>query len=410
MPGSVGVPLPGVEVRIVAPDAEGVGEIAIRGPNVMQGYYQHAMATAEVLRDGWFLSGDLGKLTPDGYLIITGRAKEVIVLSSGKNIYPEEIEERYLKSAYIKEICLVPQISERAGATMEGLLALVLPDLDVFRAKGLTNVAETVRWDMENVGKGLPAYQRPTGLRIVKEGFPRTRLGKIQRHLVQQTFREDLAREGRRTETTAPGEADLAAQADAVGRQVFAYLREATNKPAVRLDDNLELDLGLDSLARVEMLAALEGMFHLTIPDEAAAELFTVREVIERLRLLQTSGAPPPPPDRRRGWTEILSERLPPTLRRWSRPVVGGPRRGSPHSRGRCASRCFAASTGCAWRAWSTCRGRGRSSWWRITAATSMPSFWPRLSPTPWRSRCSTWASSCSSAPVSWPGGRAGSG
>ena len=120
VPGSVGVPLPGVEVRIVTPDAEGVGEIAIRGPNVMQGYYQHALATAEVLRDGWFLSGDLGKLTPDGYLIITGRAKEVIVLSSGKNIYPEEIEEQYLKSAYIKEICLVPQISERAGATWRG--------------------------------------------------------------------------------------------------------------------------------------------------------------------------------------------------------------------------------------------------------------------------------------------------
>ena len=311
VPGSVGVPLPGVEVRIVTPDAEGVGEIAIRGPNVMQGYYQHAAATAEVLRDGWFLSGDLGKLTPDGYLIITGRAKEVIVLSSGKNIYPEEIEERYLKSAYIKEICLVPQISERAGATLEGLLALVLPDLDVFRAKGLTNVVETVRWDMENVGKDLPTYQRPTGLRIVKEGFPRTRLGKIQRHLVQQRFREEVAHEGPRTETAAPGEADLAAQADPIGRQVFAYLREATKKPAVRLEDNLELDLGMDSLARVEMLAALEGLFHVTIPDEAAAELFTVREVIERLHLLQTSGAPLPPPDRRRGWTEILSDEAP---------------------------------------------------------------------------------------------------
>ena len=77
---------------------------------------------------------------------------------------------------------------------------------------------------------------------------------------------------------------------------MLAYLREATKKPAVRLDDNLELDLGLDSLARVEMLAALEGMFHLTIPDEAAAELFTVREVIERLRVLRTGGATAPRP------------------------------------------------------------------------------------------------------------------
>ncbi|MBI2117149.1 MAG: AMP-binding protein, partial [candidate division NC10 bacterium] len=76
-PGSVGIPLPGVEVKIVNPDVEGVGEIAIRGPNVMQGYYQNSAATAEVMRDGWFLSGDLGVLSADGYLTITGRAKEV---------------------------------------------------------------------------------------------------------------------------------------------------------------------------------------------------------------------------------------------------------------------------------------------------------------------------------------------
>ncbi len=117
-PGSVGVPLPGVEVKIVNADAEGVGEIAIRGPNVMRGYYRQPEATADVMRDGWFLSGDLGYLTPNNYIVITGRAKEVIVLSSGKNIYPEEIEEQYLKSAYIKEICLIPQTSDRAGAAV----------------------------------------------------------------------------------------------------------------------------------------------------------------------------------------------------------------------------------------------------------------------------------------------------
>jgi long-chain acyl-CoA synthetase len=177
-PGSVGVPLPGVEVRIVNPDADGVGEIAIRGPNVMQGYYRNPAATAEVMRDGWFLSGDLGYLGAQGYLTITGRAKEVIVLSSGKNIYPEEVEEQYLKSPYIKEICLVPQAADRGRATVEGLLALVLPDLGYFRAQGMTNIFETIRWDMENVGRDLPPFKRPTGLVIVKEEFPRTRLGR----------------------------------------------------------------------------------------------------------------------------------------------------------------------------------------------------------------------------------------
>jgi len=307
-PGSVGIPLPGVEVKIIQGDAEGVGEIGIRGPNVMQGYYRQPEATAEVMRDGWFLSGDLGYLTADGYLVITGRAKEVIVLSSGKNIYPEEIEEQYQKSVYIKEICLIPQTSDRSGAAVEGLLALVLPDLDVFRAKGLTTVAETIRWDMENVGRNLPAYKRPTGLRIVKEGFPRTRLGKIQRHLVQKLFSTELAHEEWRAEERTPAGAELAVPEDEVGRQVMAYLREATQKSAVGLEDNLELDLGLDSLARVEMLVALEGALDVKIPDDAAAALFTVRDVIERLRMLRAGGATAGVAERRRGWGEILAE------------------------------------------------------------------------------------------------------
>ncbi|HXZ44863.1 MAG TPA: AMP-binding protein, partial [archaeon] len=305
-PGSVGVPLPRVEVQIVNPDAEGVGEIAIRGPNVMRGYYQNPAATTEVIRDGWFFSGDLGYLDPDRYLTITGRAKEVIVLSSGKNIYPEEVEEQYLKSPYIKEICLVPQTADRGGAAVEGLLALVLPDLEYFRTQGMTNIFETIRWDMENVGKDLPPFKRPTGLVIVREGFPRTRLGKIQRHLVRQRLQTVRAPEIAGVETP-PSEADQTLLEDEVGQRVLAYLREVIKKPGVRLDDNLELDLGLDSLARVEMLVGLEEIFNVRIPDEAAAECFTVREVIERLRALRGVPVTVGPPSRRRGWGEILT-------------------------------------------------------------------------------------------------------
>ena len=115
-PGSVGVPLPGVEVRIVDAGRRRASERSpSAAPTSCEATIENPEATAEVMRDGWFLSGDLGYLDADGYLVITGRAKEVIVLSSGKNIYPEEIEEQYLKSAYIKEICLIPQTTDRSG-------------------------------------------------------------------------------------------------------------------------------------------------------------------------------------------------------------------------------------------------------------------------------------------------------
>ncbi|MEK7205212.1 MAG: AMP-binding protein, partial [candidate division NC10 bacterium] len=309
-PGSVGIPLPGVEVKVANPDTDGVGEIAIRGPNVMKGYYKNPAATAEVMQTGWFLSGDLGFLAADGYLTITGRVKEVIVLSSVKNIYPEEVEEPYLKSPYIKEVCLVPQTAERGGAEVEGLLALVLPDLDSFRAEGMTNVFETIRWDMENIGRNLPAYKRPTGLVIVKEGFPRTRLGKIQRHLVAQRFRDERAQAAGVPEAP-PSDADVALLEDEAGRRILEYLREAVKKPVVRFDDSLELDLGMDSLARVEMLVALEEIFGVEIPDEAAAECFTVREVVEHLQALRGTPLGAAAAARRPGWGKILTGSAP---------------------------------------------------------------------------------------------------
>ena len=103
-PGAVGWPLVGVEVRIDRPDAEGNGEIAVRGPNVMLGYYGNPSASAEVLRDGWFFTGDLGRFLPDGRVRITGRLKNMIATAAGKKIYPGEVEVQLADSPYVLEV------------------------------------------------------------------------------------------------------------------------------------------------------------------------------------------------------------------------------------------------------------------------------------------------------------------
>ena len=142
--GSVGQPMFGVEVKIVnaQPDPEigrAVGEIAIRGGVVMKGYYNREDATPAVMKDGWLLTGDVGYLDEDKNLFITGRAKEIIVLSSGKNIYPEEIESNYQRSPFIKEICVIGLEGKPGEPLSERLHAVVVPNFEVLRERKIVN-------------------------------------------------------------------------------------------------------------------------------------------------------------------------------------------------------------------------------------------------------------------------------
>ncbi|MFQ5658331.1 MAG: AMP-binding protein, partial [Candidatus Methylomirabilales bacterium] len=307
---SVGLPLPGVRVRIMDPDADGVGEIAVQGPNVMQGYFKDPAETAMSFRDGWFLSGDLGYLDSDGYLLITGRSKEVIIPSTGKNIYPEEVEAHYLKSPYIKEVCLLG-IDEPGETRTEGIAALVVPDFDYLKAQRVANSEEMIRWEMENLSRELPAYKRPTRLHIVREAFPRTRLGKIQRHLVRQTHLEREIFRPKVAERSPPTEADQALVQTPVAQKIVSSLTVlGRKKEETHLDDNLELDLGLDSLTRIELVVALEEQFGIALPAETGSELFTVRDVVLKVQehLEQRPEAVEKERESRRPpWKEILA-------------------------------------------------------------------------------------------------------
>lgn len=269
-PGSAGKPLEGVEIKIVNPDDSGVGEIAIKGGLVMKGYYKNEILTSEVLKDGWFLTGDLGFIDREGYLFITGRKKDVIVLSSGKTIYPEDVEERYKKKIpLIKEICL-----------LENMEAVIVPDLEYAKNNGIVNIHASLRWDIEAVSRLLPTYMRIKGFVLHNEPLPKTRLGKFKRFLIKESISAKASKKRQR---------DSALQSD-TGRRIVEILRELL--PAVKyphLSDHLELDLGMDSLRRLEFASAIEKRFSINITDAVLSRWHTLEDVINDIEVLKGS-------------------------------------------------------------------------------------------------------------------------
>ncbi|HEY5133857.1 MAG TPA: AMP-binding protein, partial [Candidatus Krumholzibacteriaceae bacterium] len=186
--GTIGPPLPGVEVRIAEPDDEGAGEILVKGPNVMAGYLDNPRATAEVLRDGWLHTGDIGKLRRDGYLTFIGRRKSVIVTAGGKNVYADEIEIALNGCWCILESIVLPT-KDRKGNEQVG--AIVVPDHEAISALresagNLTDegVESLVTTEIKKICAELPEYKRIREVRIRNEELPKTSTRKVKRHLV----------------------------------------------------------------------------------------------------------------------------------------------------------------------------------------------------------------------------------
>src|SRR3989454_6884221 len=171
--GSGGPPLPGGEAKIIDPQPQeegpAVGEIAIRGAIVMKGYWNRQDATAAVLKDGWLLTGDLGYFDAHRNLFITGRKKEVIVLSNGKNVYPEEIEAHYLKSPYIKEICVLGLEARPGDPTSERLHGVVVPNFELLKQRRIVNAKEVIRFDIESLSSQLASTKRVGSYEIWQE-------------------------------------------------------------------------------------------------------------------------------------------------------------------------------------------------------------------------------------------------
>lgn len=188
-PASVGPALPGVELKIMDPDAAGVGEVAARGPNVMLGYYNNPSATQAVMRDGWFLTGDLGYLDERGCLFITGRAKNVIVSAAGKNIYPEEVEAQLLKSPYIAEVLVIGEMNPQTNR--EEVHAIIYPSAEAFDDYALKHkvkvdealVEKILKEEVRRECSNLADYKRVKHFSVREEEFPKTTTRKIKRYL-----------------------------------------------------------------------------------------------------------------------------------------------------------------------------------------------------------------------------------
>ncbi|HOZ70887.1 MAG TPA: AMP-binding protein [Spirochaetales bacterium] len=185
---SVGKVLPGMEMRIIDKDDEGRGQIVVKGPMVMQGYYKNDEATRESFRDGWLLTGDIGYLDDDDYLYLTGRAKNLIVTEGGKNVYPEEIENHFQLYTEVEQVLVRGYLLDKKEKS-EGIEACIYPNKDWFEQDGAKNgkvydeaaIEAHIRKVVDEVNADMLPYQRIGKVTMLAEPLEMTTTKKVKR-------------------------------------------------------------------------------------------------------------------------------------------------------------------------------------------------------------------------------------
>jgi long-chain acyl-CoA synthetase len=281
-PGSVGPALPGVELRIDGPDADGVGEVLARGPNVMLGYWregEHAGVdpglTGQVIQGGWLRTGDLGKLDARGNLTLVGRKKDVIIDANGKNVYPDEVEEAYQAPDLLKELCVVGL----PDGTGEKVAMILVPD---WRDRDRAEIRARIEAHVRDVSARLPFAKRVKVWHVLDGDLPKTATRKVKRPLVREELLrlEDAAEKGRRARESSR-------ERDGDG-WLLDLVAEVCRRPRGEVTADARLtDLGFDSLMLTELTAALEVA---GVPASAADDLRGVHTVGELSRVVAASG------------------------------------------------------------------------------------------------------------------------
>jgi long-chain acyl-CoA synthetase len=281
IPGSAGKIIPGIKVKIASD-----GEILVKGRNVMKGYYNKSEATAEIIdSEGWLHTGDLGELKGD-LIFVTGRKKEMIVLSNGKNINPLEIEMKLIaNSDLIKEVAVIENNNI--------LTAIIYPDFQSISENGVSNIKETLKWgavDKYNINS--PSYKKILAIKIIKHELPKTKLGKIRRFMLRELLTEN--------DINKKKAKDPSYREYEVIKKYLETMKGITISP----DFHIELDLGLDSLDTVELFAYIESTFGLVCDEEVISKNPTVERLAYYLKNNSSNIC-----EKSMNWMEILNKK-----------------------------------------------------------------------------------------------------
>ncbi|MFW5656034.1 MAG: AMP-binding protein [Bacteroidota bacterium] len=280
-PGSPGFVLKEVEVKFEQ------NEILVKGPNLMQGYYNRPEETAEVIKNGWLHTGDLGRLDEQGFLHITGRRKEIIVLPNGKNINPVEIEESLLTYSELIQETAVYQEDNK-------LCALFVVPEDFLRENGEKKAYSRMRTEVqEKYNQLVSPYKRIGKIILTDKELPRTRLGKLKRYKLDEL--------GRQTFEPVHEDTNVDFEAYTILRDFIAREKKVPVSPG----HHLEYDLALDSLDKVYLQVFIEQTFGLAIEPN---ELVAFGSIVKLAEHLEKHGQKAKP--EHINWSEILKEKI----------------------------------------------------------------------------------------------------